>query len=82
MHARSELVWWSAAGNKGWALPYPSIMCHATCRDTTSEGAFPHPCIYCHLDAGDYDEFGPNGDDVCSVRNACYCDLRAGWTRR
>ena len=61
----SRLVWWSASAQKGWAIEYPSIMCHATCKET-GEGGFPHACIYCHLDTGD--EVGmEETDDVCAA---------------
>lgn len=61
-HVNSELVWWSDASQTGWAIPYPAIMCHATCKDTT-DASFPHACIYCHLDTEDEDAMMMQGQD-------------------
>eukprot|EP00123_Amoebidium_parasiticum_P009001 comp19146_c0_seq1/m.21819 comp19146_c0_seq1/g.21819 ORF comp19146_c0_seq1/g.21819 comp19146_c0_seq1/m.21819 type:complete len:241 (-) comp19146_c0_seq1:270-992(-) len=57
----SQLVWWSAEAGRGYCLAYPSIVCHATCKDTAN---FPHPCLYCHLDTdGQAEEQGSDEEE-------------------
>ena len=73
MMSFSQLVWFDAANQKGYAIDYKSIALHGVSRDTTD---FPRMHIYCQLcEVGDDEETSFGESDGQQQNGSCEKDL-------